>query len=84
LGLNAGEVTQGFGVAIKMRATKKDFESCVGIHPTYAEELITMWQIKSDNIEEENCWGWSHQSMNSSLIGALSKFLNLLNFEISK
>jgi len=55
LGLNAGEVTQGFGVAIKMRATKKDFESCVGIHPTYAEELITMWQIKSDNIEEENC-----------------------------
>lgn len=28
------EVLQGFGVAIKMGATKKDFDSCVAIHPT--------------------------------------------------
>jgi glutathione reductase (NADPH) len=32
----------GFGVAIKMGATKKDFDNCVAIHPTSAEELVTM------------------------------------------
>lgn len=30
------------GVAIKMGATKKDFDSCVAIHPTSAEELVTL------------------------------------------
>jgi glutathione reductase (NADPH) len=33
---------QGFGVAVKMGATKKDFDSCVAIHPTSAEEIVTM------------------------------------------
>lgn len=33
---------QGFGVAVKMGATKADLDSCVGIHPTAAEELVTM------------------------------------------
>ncbi|KAF2093380.1 glutathione reductase [Rhizodiscina lignyota] len=42
LGLNTGEMLQGFGVAVKMGATKKDFDSCVAIHPTSAEELVTM------------------------------------------
>lgn len=42
LGLGSGEILQGFGVAIKMGATKKDFDSCVAIHPTSAEELVTM------------------------------------------
>lgn len=42
LGLGSGEMLQGFGVAIKMGATKKDFDSCVAIHPTSAEELVTM------------------------------------------
>ncbi|GFF23688.1 glutathione reductase [Aspergillus udagawae] len=42
LGLGVGEMLQGFGVAIKMGATKKDFDSCVAIHPTSAEELVTM------------------------------------------
>ena len=37
LGPNAGEVTQGFGIALKMGATKADFDSLVGIHPTTAE-----------------------------------------------
>lgn len=42
LGLGSGEMLQGFGVAIKMGATKADFDSCVAIHPTSAEELVTM------------------------------------------
>ncbi|KAM5475451.1 Glutathione reductase [Microsporum audouinii] len=42
LGLNVGEMLQGFGVAMKMGATKKDFDSCVAIHPTSAEELVTL------------------------------------------
>jgi glutathione reductase (NADPH) len=36
------EVLQGFGVAIAMGATKADLDSCVAIHPTAAEELVTM------------------------------------------
>lgn len=38
----SGEILQGFGVAVKMGATKEDFDSCVAIHPTSAEELVTM------------------------------------------
>lgn len=33
---------QGFGVAFKMGATKKDFDSCIAIHPTASEEFVTM------------------------------------------
>ena len=42
VGKASDEVLQGFGVAIKMGATKKDFDSCVAIHPTASEELVTM------------------------------------------
>lgn len=42
LGVGSSEILQGFGVAIKMGATKKDFDRCVAIHPTSAEELVTM------------------------------------------
>ena len=42
MGQGSGEMLQGFGVAIKMGATKKDFDSCVAIHPTSAEELVTL------------------------------------------
>ncbi|KAJ5819252.1 hypothetical protein N7474_004843 [Penicillium riverlandense] len=42
LGLGVGEMLQGFGVAVKMGATKQDFDSCVAIHPTSSEELVTM------------------------------------------
>lgn len=41
-GIGSSEVLQGFGVAIKMGATKADFDRCVAIHPTAAEELVTM------------------------------------------
>jgi glutathione reductase (NADPH) len=36
------EILQGFAVALKMGATKKDFDNTVAIHPTAAEEFVTM------------------------------------------
>lgn len=42
IGLGSGEILQGFGVAINMGATKADFDNCVAIHPTSAEELVTL------------------------------------------
>ena len=42
VGTDAGEVLQGIAVAIKAGATKEVFDSTVGIHPTGAEEFVTM------------------------------------------
>jgi glutathione reductase (NADPH) len=42
IGPGADEMMQGFAVAIRMGATKKDFDDTVAIHPTSAEELVTM------------------------------------------
>lgn len=42
IGLGMDEILQGFAVAIKMGATKADFDACVAIHPTSAEEFVTM------------------------------------------
>ena len=42
IGMGVDEMMQGFGVAVKMGATKADFDSCVAIHPTASEELVTM------------------------------------------
>jgi len=42
VGRGADEMIQGFAVAIKMGATKKDFDNTVAIHPTAAEELVTL------------------------------------------
>lgn len=39
---NAGEVTQGYAVGMKLGATKEDFDATVGIHPTISEEFTTM------------------------------------------
>jgi len=41
-GLDTPEMLQGIAVAIKAGATKRDFDSTVGIHPTSAEEFVTM------------------------------------------
>ncbi|KAI9488204.1 glutathione-disulfide reductase [Zychaea mexicana] len=41
-GKGTDEMLQGFGVAIKMGATKADFDNCVAIHPTAGEELVTL------------------------------------------
>jgi len=42
VGQDAGEVMQGIGIAIKAGATKEIFDSTIGIHPTGAEEFVTM------------------------------------------
>lgn len=42
VGADAGEVVQGFAVAMRAGATKALFDSTIGIHPTAAEEFVTM------------------------------------------
>jgi glutathione reductase (NADPH) len=42
MGLGVDEMLQGFAVAIRMGATKKDFDDTIAIHPVSAEELVTM------------------------------------------
>ncbi|WP_418320234.1 glutathione-disulfide reductase [Piscinibacter sakaiensis] len=42
VGAEAGEIVQGFAVAMGMGATKAQFDSTLGIHPTMAEEFVTM------------------------------------------
>lgn len=42
IGPSADEMIQGFAVAVRMGATKRDFDDTVAIHPTSAEELVTM------------------------------------------
>jgi glutathione reductase (NADPH) len=43
VGMGADEMLQGFGIALKMGATKADFDATVAIHPTAAEEFVTMF-----------------------------------------
>ena len=42
VGEHAAEIIQGIGIAIKAGATKADFDATVGIHPSAAEEFVTM------------------------------------------
>ena len=42
VGIDAGEILQGVGIAIKAGATKRHFDATIGIHPTAAEEFVTM------------------------------------------
>lgn len=42
VGAEAGEIVQGFAVAMRAGATKADFDSTIGIHPTAAEEFVTL------------------------------------------
>lgn len=50
IGMGADEMLQGFGIAMKMGATKADFDACIAIHPTASEEFVTMFP-----------WGLSNQ-----------------------
>lgn len=45
VGEDAGEIVQGFAVALKAGLTKEAFDNTVGIHPTSAEELVTMREV---------------------------------------
>jgi glutathione reductase (NADPH) len=42
VGEHAAEIIQGMAIAIKAGATKADFDATVGIHPSAAEEFVTM------------------------------------------
>ena len=42
MGPDAGEIIQGIAIALKAGATKAMFDATIGIHPTAAEEFVTM------------------------------------------
>lgn len=44
LGPDAGEMAQILGIAVKARLTKDDFDATMAVHPSAAEELVTMYQ----------------------------------------
>ncbi|TWG49588.1 MULTISPECIES: glutathione-disulfide reductase [unclassified Aminobacter] len=44
LGVDAGEMAQLLGIAVKARLTKDDFDATMAVHPSAAEELVTMYQ----------------------------------------
>jgi glutathione reductase (NADPH) len=52
IGDEAGEIMQGLGVALKAGATKADFDATVGIHPTAAEEFVTMREKRPEPEEQ--------------------------------
>ncbi|KAK2714417.1 hypothetical protein QYM36_008845 [Artemia franciscana] len=57
-GPNAGEVTQGFALGLKLNASMADFDNLVGIHPTTAEVLTTLRFTKAsgqDVSKESKC-----------------------------
>jgi glutathione reductase (NADPH) len=56
IGMGADEMLQGFGIAMKMGATKADFDSCIAIHPTAAEEFVTLFP-----------WGLSKQETGAKI-----------------
>ena len=49
VGEHAAEIIQGIGIAVKAGATKADFDATVGIHPSAAEEFVTMREPWTDN-----------------------------------
>ncbi len=49
VGPEAGEMVQGFAVAMNAGATKADFDRTIGIHPTLAEEFVTMRTKRKDH-----------------------------------
>ncbi len=52
VGPDAGEITQGLAIAVKCKATKAQFDATVGIHPTAAEEFVTMREPVPDRARE--------------------------------
>lgn len=46
---NAGEITQGMGIALKCGLTKTMLDTTVGIHPTIAEECVSLHLTKADD-----------------------------------
>ncbi|XP_074644257.1 thioredoxin reductase 1, cytoplasmic-like isoform X2 [Tubulanus polymorphus] len=59
VGINAGEITQGYAVAMRVGATKEDFDATIGIHPTCSEKFTTLDITKRSGLdtEEAGCGG---------------------------
>ena len=47
VGADAPEIVQGLAIALKCGATKAQFDATIGIHPTAAEEFVTMREKRS-------------------------------------
>ena len=52
VGPDAGEMIQALGIAMKMGATKADFDATMAVHPTAAEELVTMRTMTASYVRE--------------------------------
>ncbi|NPV25180.1 glutathione-disulfide reductase [Bradyrhizobium aeschynomenes] len=52
VGDTAAEITQAVAIAIKMKATKADFDSTVALHPSAAEELVTMRTVTERHVRQ--------------------------------
>ena len=55
LGPNAGEITQGYALALRFGPTKEDFDMTIGIHPTSAEYIHNLKYTKDDEIKYNTC-----------------------------
>jgi glutathione reductase (NADPH) len=53
LGVDSPEIIQGVAIAVKMGATKRDFDRTIGIHPTAAEEFVTMREKRPEPEEQQ-------------------------------
>ena len=53
VGPDAGEMIQLVGIAVKMKATKADFDAVMAVHPTSAEELVTMREKAASYVRDE-------------------------------
>ena len=54
VGPDAGEMIQLVGIAVKMKATKADFDATMAVHPTAAEELVTMRDKAASHVRHES------------------------------
>jgi glutathione reductase (NADPH) len=52
VGPDAGEMIQLVGIAVKMGATKADFDATIAVHPTIAEELVTMRTVTRSHVRQ--------------------------------
>ncbi len=52
VGPDAGEMIQLIGIAVRMKATKADFDATMAVHPTAAEELVTMRTKSASHVRE--------------------------------
>jgi glutathione reductase (NADPH) len=56
IGQGSDEIMQGFGVAVKMGATKEDLDNTVAIHPTSAEGKCSLFLCNISSFNSVWCW----------------------------